>query len=390
LKDVLIAGAGIAGSTLAILLGRAGFSVDLFERSTFPREKPCGEGIMPPGVEVLDRLGVRDAVGGAPFAGVRYLVGGVVAEARFPRMAGRESTGLGQRRLRFDQALFDEAGATRGVSAYAGCAAESVAIEAGRVRGLFVKHELQRARLIVVADGLGSPLRHQLGLDGRPPRRVRAGLRAHFRLPTGSVQPPWVEVYLGRGYEFYVTPLPDGEVLVAALAERAAMRAGADASFAGWLAQQPALSERLNGARRLNAYLGRSPLASPARAGVLPGGVLLGDAAGYLDPITGGGITQALLSAELLANFMPRILSDEEPWLTRFDRERRALLRDYELVTRAVLGISRYEWTSKAAVRLMRASPPLFSHLLGVAAGMRSLWPRSAGGRHLTAGHLSP
>jgi len=228
-----------------------------------------------------------------------------------------------------------------------------------------------------------------LGLDGHPRQRVRAGIRAHFRLPTGSVQPPWVEVYLGRGYEFYVTPLPDGEVLVAALAERGEMRAGAEASFAGWLAEQPALAERLLGARRLNAYLGRSPLASPARAGVLPGVVLLGDAAGYLDPITGGGITQALLSAELLAGYIPWILDNQEPWLSRFDRERRALLRDYELVTRAVLGISRYEWTAKAAVRLMRASPPLFSHLLGVSAGMRGLLPWSARRQRHTTRPLS-
>jgi len=70
--DVAIAGGGIAGSALAILLGRQGLSVGLFERGTFPREKACGEGLMPGGVAVLRRLGLADAVGGAPFHGVHY------------------------------------------------------------------------------------------------------------------------------------------------------------------------------------------------------------------------------------------------------------------------------------------------------------------------------
>ncbi len=72
MADVLISGAGVAGSTLAILLGRRGLQVELFERGHFPREKPCGEGLMPAGVAVLNRLGVGEAVGGAPFYGVRY------------------------------------------------------------------------------------------------------------------------------------------------------------------------------------------------------------------------------------------------------------------------------------------------------------------------------
>ena len=55
MADVLIAGGGIAGSSLAVMLGRAGLAVELFERGRFPKEKPCGEGILPPGVDVLER-----------------------------------------------------------------------------------------------------------------------------------------------------------------------------------------------------------------------------------------------------------------------------------------------------------------------------------------------
>src|ERR1700682_6085282 len=75
MADVLIAGGGVAGSAIAILLGRRGMQVELFERSNFPREKPCGEGLMPAGVAVLNRLGVGEEVGGVPFYGVRYHFG---------------------------------------------------------------------------------------------------------------------------------------------------------------------------------------------------------------------------------------------------------------------------------------------------------------------------
>src|SRR5713101_4431980 len=72
MKDLLIAGAGIAGSALAIHLARRGHSVVLLERSRFPREKPCGEGLMPAGVAALERLGIDTAGLGAEFYGIRY------------------------------------------------------------------------------------------------------------------------------------------------------------------------------------------------------------------------------------------------------------------------------------------------------------------------------
>src|SRR5690242_9091424 len=74
--DVIITGAGVAGSSLSILLGRAGCSVALFEKAAFPREKPCGEGIMPAGVAALERIGLLQAVGGQRFTGIRYIAAG--------------------------------------------------------------------------------------------------------------------------------------------------------------------------------------------------------------------------------------------------------------------------------------------------------------------------
>jgi flavin-dependent dehydrogenase len=374
MTDVLIAGGGIAGASLAIMLGRAGLTVELFERGHFPREKACGEGLMPAGVGVLERLGLADAVGGAPFCGVRYYAGTLIAEGRFPAVAGVPATGRGQRRRHLDQVLFATAAATLGVTARTGLRVEAPLREGARVVGLRVEGVPRLAPFVVIADGLHSPLRRQLGLEGRPARRQRVGVRAHFGLAPGQTQPPWVEVFLGHGYELYVTPLPADEILVAALAERDAMAGGAAAAFKRWIGAQPILAARLEGAEQRTALIGMAPLTSTASAGVLPGAVLLGDAAGFLDPITGGGMAQALLTAELLAAYLVANRGADDAWVWAYERERQALLGDYRLLTRIVLDLAGHPWLAHQTLRLLQALPALFSHLVGVATGVRPLW----------------
>lgn len=375
--DVLIAGGGIAGSALAVMLGRAGLSVEIFEQRRLPQEKPCGEGLMPAGVGVLRRLGLLSAVGGVPFHGIRYHAGDLCAEGRFPlsARAGQgapvpEPTGIGQRRLHFDHALFGAAAATPGVQARSGARVDGPITERGRVVGLAVNGQERRARLVVGADGPFSIVRRRLGLDGPSSRRRRIGVRTHFRLAPGQEQPPWVDVFMGDGHELYVTPLPDGEVLVAALADRDGLDGELKADFWRWIEAQPVLRRRLEGARRLTAFMGRGPLASRALAGYAPGAVLLGDAAGFLDPVTGGGMAQALLSAELLARHMPAILGGTDGAIRRFDDQRRALLRDYRVLTAMVLELAAHPRLVGPALRILRGSPRLFSHLIGVAGGV--------------------
>jgi menaquinone-9 beta-reductase len=101
--------------------------------------------------------------------------------------------------------------------------------------------------------------------------------------------------------------------------------------------------------------------------------VLLGDAAGFTDPVTGGGMAQALLSAELCARHLPRALDGDDEHLLRFDRRRRRLLRDYVLLTEGLLYAARRPTLARATLRAMRASPALMRHLVAVAAGLRRL-----------------
>ncbi len=385
--DVLIAGGGIAGSTLAVLLGRAGVRVALFEERRFPREKPCGEGLMPAGVGVLRRLGLAEAAGGRPLHGVRYHGFGISAEAEFPAVDGVPALALGQRRLHLDRALFEAARATAGVEAIEGARVDGALVEGGRAVGLRVDGRAVGGRLVIAADGPHSPVRRTLGLDAPRPRRARIGLRMHFRLARPEEQASLIEIFIGDGHELYVTPLPGDEILVAGLADRGHAVAGGETgqgeaggareALARWIADEPLLRARLEGAEPLTAVAGRSPLAHRARAGFAPGAVLLGDAAGFIDPVTAGGMAQALMTAELLAPLAHRALADGgargDRWLARFDRRRRALLRDYHLLTRFVLFLVARPRLARTMLKLMRGNPRLMAHLIGVAGGVRRL-----------------
>jgi flavin-dependent dehydrogenase len=371
--DVLIAGGGVAGSALAILLGRRSLTVELFERARFPREKPCGEGLMPAGVAVLQRLGLAETVGGAAFYGVRYHFGDHTAEGRFPEVAGVPVAGRAQRRKHLDHVLFQAAATTPGVTAQTGALVEAPLRENRRVAGLIVNGEPRRARLVVAADGVHSRIRHQLGLDV-PARRKRLGVRAHFRLAPGQTEAPWVDVFVGRGHELYVAPLPKGELLVAALAESETWGDSAERAFHRWCNAEPRLALRLEGAEQVSSLMGSSPLAGGAQIGVAPGVVLLGDAAGFLDPITGGGMTQALMSAELLAQYIVGRLGTQERWLWEFDRERQQMLRDYQILTQMVLWVADHPRLAKGLLSALKNSPSIFSHLVGVSGGVRHLF----------------
>ena len=372
MADVLIAGAGPAGASLAIMLGRAGLSVDVYDAHRFPREKPCGEGVMPSGVAVLARLGLLEAVGGRRLSGVRYHGFGLSAESDFPRVDGAPATMLTQRRLRLDEALVAAARATPGVRLFEDASVEGAVVEGGRAVGLRVGGELRRGALVVGADGLGSRVRRSLGLDGQTRRGARMGMRAHFRLAAGRPAPDRLEIFVAPGHELYTAPLPDGELLVAALTTGRELGGQPRAALARWIAETPRLAELLDGAEPLTDVAGRATVAGEARAGFAPGAVLLGDAARATDPLTAGGLAHALVTAERLAALVPRGLTETglDAAMRRFDRERRRLLRGPALLTDGLLALVGRPVLARTTLRLMRAWPRLMRRLLGVAAGI--------------------
>jgi 2-polyprenyl-6-methoxyphenol hydroxylase-like FAD-dependent oxidoreductase len=379
--DVVIAGGSVAGSALAILLGRAGVGVEIYEQHSFPRDKACAEGLMPAGAAVLDRMGLTARVGGARFQGIRYRGHGRCVHARFPAADGIPGLGLAQRRLHLDATLFAAARATPGVTAHDGVRVEGPLLEGGRIKGVKVGGQTRRAALVVAADGPRSGLRRRVDLDGDPVGTPRLGVRIHYRLAPGRAAGDEVQIFLGQDHEIYVTPLPDGEISVAALACRDHAGRPAGAFFQRAIACHRPLLELLEGAQPRSDLGGRTPLHLRARHTVLPGLLLLGDAALALDPITGAGMAQALQSAELLARSLVRLVGGRREFnpsddvLTEFDRRRRALYREPAVFTGLLLQLVRRPRLARATMALLDRSPPLFTHLCGMAAGTRPLLP---------------
>ena len=100
-------------------------------------------------------------------------------------------------------------------------------------RASLVNGDIRRAPLVVAADGAHSRFRHRLHLNVPVPRS-RIGARRHYQLPAGRTAEPWVDIFLGRDHEFYVTPLPERQVLVALLAEAGAVSAPLERAFDRW------------------------------------------------------------------------------------------------------------------------------------------------------------
>jgi flavin-dependent dehydrogenase len=349
MHDVAIAGGGPAGLAAAIRAAQRGFRTVLFERSHAVPDKACGEGLMPSGARELERLGIRIAQDRcAPFRGIRYLQeDGTVLEARF----GTES-GIGIRRTALGEALRDRAlasgvdlrhGTVTGATALPGCV--ELRTDAGAAE----------ARLLIAADGLHSPLRRAAGLDLPQPGRapVRYGIRRHFALP------PWtdfVEVHWAEGVEAYVTPVGPRSVNVAFLREGETKD-----RFEELLGRFPSLRERIGDAGAASEVRGAGPLLQRVRARAGERLALIGDAAGYVDAITGQGLSLAFAASAVLMEALPDDLStDLRPALQRYEAGVRARWLRYALPAHALVALSRRPGLRRSALRSIARFPLAF------------------------------
>jgi len=304
--DVLIAGAGPAGSVAALILARAGLRVRLLDRADFPRRKLCGDSLNPGALAVLRRLGLADAVSrrALPMRGMIVTgPGGVQVRGAYPPGV----TGLAVARSDLDATLLQqavEAGAAfePGVSV-----GGPVLNRRGRVIGVSVRsgrgggvRELG-APLTIAADGRRSALAFALGLARHPASPRRWAIGGYF--DRGASDPAFGEMHIRRGLYFGVAPLPGGLTNACLVVPRP--RRGALADPAGLLVStlrnDVLAGPRFAGARMVIGPAVLGPLALDVRRPGVEGLMLAGDAAGFIDPMTGDGLRFAFRGAELAA-----------------------------------------------------------------------------------------
>nr|WP_260860068.1 NAD(P)/FAD-dependent oxidoreductase [Streptomyces cupreus] len=308
---MLIAGGGPAGLATALHAARAGLDTVIAEPRPAPVDKACGEGLMPGAVRALTTLGLE--IPGHPITGIRYIQGPRQVQAAF-----RHGLGLGARRTHLHSAL-------HGAVLDAGVPVLPLRVEDVRQdsTGVTIPGTGLRARWLVAADGLHSPVRRCLGLEVKTRGAPRYGLRRHYAVPPWS---PYVEVHWGAHAEAYVTPLGPALVGVALLTARRA-------PFTAQLEGFPELAARLPAEAAVTAVRGAGPLRRHARTRVHGRVLLVGDAAGYIDALTGEGVSLALAGAEaLVANVRRGTPGRYETEWTRATRRHRLLT---ELLVRA-------------------------------------------------------
>lgn len=329
MRDLIVAGGGPVGLATALYADRAGLDVVVREPRRGVIDKACGEGLMPRAVADLVALGVR--LDGHPIDGIRYVDGSRSAEAVF-----RNGTGMGVRRTTLHAALRERVAA-------AGIPHVTAAARHVVDHGDHLDVDGEPTRYLIAADGLHSRIRRELGLDRPPASHRRYGLRAHAELA------PWtrfVEVHWATSGEAYVTPVGDGSVDIALLSAQRR-------PFADLLGDFPALTARLCGHPLLDVR-GAGPLRQRAKRRVSGRTLLVGDAAGYVDALTGEGIALGLAQARAAVS----AILDQQP--ARYEADWRRLRRRHDLLTLGLLSASRVPAVRRRIVASAHYLPKVF------------------------------
>ncbi len=376
--DVVVVGAGPAGSATALLLARAGYAVRVVERSEFPRAKICGEYLNAGAVDALERLGILEHVrgAGAPLRGVRIVAaGGPPVMLPFPRPS------LACARAALDAILLDAARAA-GASSERG-RVEDVIAEGGRCLGVRVRTaegalEERRAAIVVGADGIGSVVARKLGAAKPPRYGARYAIGGHYA-GFGALD-AHVEMFVGGGAYFALNPLSDtaaNVMVVIPKARLAQWSRDVDAGVGGAAATLAGGARSFASAVRLGPRLSVGPLAHDVRRAAVPGALLVGDAAGFVDPFTGQGVFLALTGAERAADAVVGALRGVPGALEAYGRRQASEIAWRRRLCRAVaLLVDVPPLARRASVRLGRfpeAAATLLDALAGAVPPQRAL-----------------
>ncbi|GAA4620943.1 geranylgeranyl reductase family protein [Actinoallomurus vinaceus] len=344
--DVIVVGAGPAGSTTAYHLAQTGLNVLLLEKTTFPREKVCGDGLTPRAVKQLIKMGVDiDAPGWIRNKGLRIIGGGTRLELPWPDLASYPDFGLVRTRMDFDQILAERAVAA-GVKLRMNTNVTGPVLDdrTGRITGVVAKTDdgevTFKAPLVVAADGNSTRLSLAMGLRKRDDRPIGVAVRRYYTSPRheDDYLESWLELWdgdrllPGYGWIFGVGDGTSNVGLGLLNTSEAFKNVDYRALLKSWLAGMP----EEWGYQEDNAT-------GPVRGAALPMGfnrtphytrglLLVGDAGGMVNPFNGEGIAYAMESGEMAAEIIAQALGRP----TAAQRER--ALHDYPRVLKEAYG----------------------------------------------------
>jgi len=323
--DVIVVGAGPAGSTTAYYLAQAGLDVLMLEKSTFPREKVCGDGLTPRGVKALVAMGisVSEQDGWVRNKGLRVIGAGQRLELPWPELSSYPGYGLVRPRTDLDQMLARRA-QQAGARLFEGVTVTGPVLDdrTGRIAGVTAKsgedgEHSYRGRIVVAADGNSSRLSVAMGLRKRDDRPLGVAVRTYYRSPRHDDDhlESWLDLWdsdrLLPGYG-WIFGMGDGTSNVGlGLLNTSAAFAHTDyhALLRKWLAGMPA-EWGFTEENRTQPIRGAAlPMGFNRTPHYYQGLLLVGDAGGMVNPFNGEGIAYAMESGEILARTITQALA---------------------------------------------------------------------------------
>ena len=396
--DVIVVGAGPGGSSAAYHLARAGLDVLLLEKSTFPREKVCGDGLTPRAVKQLVGMGIPlDPVDGwFPNKGIRIIGGGVRIELDWPELSSYPGFGLVRTRRGFDE-IVARAAQRAGARLLEGVTVTGPVLDDGaqRIVGVTARdtaapgngdggtERTYRARLVVAADGNSSRLSLAMGLRKRDDRPLGVAIRTDYTSPRhdDDYLETWLDLWDGSallpGYG-WIFGVGDGTSNVGlGLLNTSTSFGHIDyrAMLRRWLATMPP-----------EWGFGEENQTGPVRGAALPMGfnrtphytsglLLVGDAGGMVNPFNGEGISTAMESGEIAAQVIVQALArpdraSAELALRGYPQALKDAYGGYYTLGRSFVGAIGHPWFMKFATRhglprpaLMRFTMKLLANL---------------------------
>lgn len=347
---VAIVGGGPIGLAQALMLANQGHQVTLFERGTWPRDKACGQGIMPSGIKILKNLGIEFIPGkeGYAFKGIEYIDGPLSLSGSLPR------AGIGVERLTLSRKLLEACHKRSEITLLDNTAVKDVIPKENTVI-IKTEEDNQEFDFVFACDGVHSQVRKKL--RNRKVRRGtwRMGAREHFNIS------PWtqkVEVYWQDGVEAYITPVSNEKIEVAFLWFEDALNPLDQSPLKDQLWRRfPELKKRCSPELSQGDFRGHGPFSTYAQE-IQKGRVFfVGDAYCFLDGITGEGISLGLKGASLIAKNFQR-------WNWWHELRFKLHYWHYGLMVRLALGLSYNKRYRRLLFRMVQKAPKSFNIIL--------------------------
>lgn len=334
--DVIVVGAGPAGATTAYYLAQQGIDVVVLEKSAFPRDKVCGDGLTPRAVRQLERMGIdTGAPGWIKNKGLRIVGGGMRLHLPWPELKEYPSYGLVRTRLDFDQLLARHASSAGARIQERTNVTGPVVDAAGRLTGVTAKHLDDRGRsasdeityrapLVVAADGTSSRLATSTGLHKREDRPMGVAVRAYYKSPrhNDDWMESWLELWAdnqrggrdllpGYGWIFGTGDGTSNVGLGITSTSKAFGKVDYKDLLRRWIAQTPQewgfTDDNLVGKVRSAAL----PMGFNRQPHYRDGLLLVGDAGGMVNPFNGEGIDYAMEAAYLASGVIADAIAQE-------------------------------------------------------------------------------